>query len=51
MTKAQVKAILGPPGKIIAHDYFGDTWYYPDVGDGKVSFDGDSERVDGWKEP
>lgn len=51
MTKAQVKAILGPPGKIRADDYYGDTWYYPDVLDGEVSFDGDSERVDGWEEP
>jgi chromosome segregation ATPase len=51
MTKAQVKKTLGPPGKITADDFYGDIWYYPDATGGSVSFDEDSERVDGWEEP
>lgn len=48
MSKAEVKQILGEPGKINTASY-GDTWYYPDVLGGSVDFD--NGRVEGWSEP
>lgn len=49
MSKAEVRQILGEPGKVSSASY-GDTWYYPDVLGGTVSFDR-QDRVDGWDEP
>lgn len=48
MSKSEVRHLLGKPGKIRSRSY-GDTWYYPDVLGGSVSFD--NSRVDGWSEP
>jgi len=48
MSKSEVRQILGKPGKVRTASY-GDTWYYPDVLGGSVSFEDD--RVDGWSEP
>ena len=49
MTQAEVKSILGEPGKIDAGSVIS-FWYYPDILGGNVTFDG-SERVEGWREP
>lgn len=47
MSKAEVKRILGKPGKISVSP-FGETWYYPDVLGGSVSYE--NGRVEGWRE-
>jgi Small protein A (tmRNA-binding) len=48
MSKAEVKTLLGEPGKILSG--WGAYWYYPDSYGGRVEFD-DNEKVTGWREP
>ena len=48
MTKSDIRALLGEPGKITTF-YGGELWYYPDALGGTVDFTGDT--VSGWSEP
>jgi hypothetical protein len=49
MTKHEVQAILGEPGRISASD-LGDHWYYPDPLGGSARFSKE-ERLNSWSEP
>jgi len=49
MSKDDVERILGEPPKVSANAYYGDTWYYPDISGGHVSFS-EKDMVKSWNE-
>lgn len=49
MTKAEVTALLGKPGKIDKWKT-GEAWYYPNPRGGEIDFDANG-NVSGWLEP
>ena len=50
MSEEEVKTLLGSPDKVEANQFFF-TWYYDYPLGGKVQFDSESQRIEGWNEP
>ena len=50
MSEQDVERLLGSAGKVVVSTYT-IWWWYNDPGEGHVSFDAQSRKVEGWSEP